>query len=543
MTTIATTSDAAAPRRPSHDDYQPMLDALHRSFKTASSTGVRLFRTDATNLWEAYLDSLPADERQSHNCNACRHFVERFGGLVTIDAGGTTRSAMFDEGDETIGIYQASFANLRAIVLKARVMGVFLSSQVMWGVPSNRTASGDRTWYHMAVSPPAGMLFKSSLKTDGQVMAEKLEDYRMLCHALAEFSADTVKQASAIADSEALYRGEKVAGHLRWLAQLQEARAATRGLARDNVTWLAVANAPAGWCHIRSSMIGTLLEDVAAGLEFETIKRRFAEKMAPDQYRRPTAAPSDGAIAQAEKIVAALNTAGSLRRRFAKLDDIQHALWKPVVPSTPTAPNGVFGHLMSKRAAAHPVIQAPPITWEKFQRTVLGDACSMEILVPDRHGGFIALVTAADPAAPPILQWDSDAHRNPVSWYLYAHGSLASAWGLAGGTFAKVSLVTNMPFMWPGSIDNGNHGAGAIFIIEGAKDSRQAGSALFPEILRSEYHGVRSVLERYSRGAELEGRDEASACGLEIRKGGTGPTVRVTASTGAVTEYKIDRWD
>lgn len=166
----------------------------------------------------------------------------------------------------------------------------------------------------------------------------------------------------------------------------------------------------------------------------------------------------------------------------------------------------------------------------------------MEIHVP-AHGGFLALVTAADPAAPPILQWDTDTHRNPVSWYQYMNGSWASQWGLTGGIFARVSLVTHMPFMWPGSIDNGNHGAGAIFIIEGAKDSRQSGSALFPEILRSEYHGVRSVLERYSRGAELEGRDEASACGLEIRKGGTGPTVRVTSSTGSVTEYKIDRWD
>lgn len=50
-------------------------------------------------------------------------------------------------------------------------------------------------------------------------------------------------------------------------------------------------------------MIGTLLDDIASGMSFDSVSRRFAEKMHPLQYQRPQAAPSAGNIAQAEKIV------------------------------------------------------------------------------------------------------------------------------------------------------------------------------------------------------------------------------------------------
>ena len=43
-----------------------------------------------------------------------------------------------------------------------------------------------------------------------------------------------------------------------------------------------------------------------------------------------------------------------------------------------------------------------------------------------------------------------------------------------------------------------HHGAGVLFVLAGARESRQDGSALFPEILKSEFHGIRSVIEAYS---------------------------------------------
>ena len=73
-------------------------------------------------------------------------------------------------------------------------------------------------------------------------------------------------------------------------------------------------------------MIGTLLEDLATGMDFATVSARFAAKMHPLKYLRPQAAPRAGNIADAEKIVAKLGIARSLERRFARIDEIE-TLW------------------------------------------------------------------------------------------------------------------------------------------------------------------------------------------------------------------------
>ncbi len=89
-------------------------------------------------------------------------------------------------------------------------------------------------------------------------------------------------------------------------------------------------------------MIGTLMEDIQAGLRFAEVKAKFDAKMDPLLYQRPQAAPSAGNIAQAEKVVQALASAGALQRRFARLKDIQ-ALWTRRVSRCPPS-GGVFAH-------------------------------------------------------------------------------------------------------------------------------------------------------------------------------------------------------
>lgn len=49
-----------------------------------------LFTTDAHTLWDAYLENLTPSRRQHYNCSCCRRFIEKFGGLVTIDESGQT---------------------------------------------------------------------------------------------------------------------------------------------------------------------------------------------------------------------------------------------------------------------------------------------------------------------------------------------------------------------------------------------------------------------------------------------------------------------
>lgn len=545
MQTVATSEPVQAKQGNDDDaEYDAFLARVQMRFTTNVEGGkVPLFTTDATELWAAYLDSFgpaPAEgeaagtARQYHTCNACRRFIERFGGLVTIDTEGRVASAIWDETDAPEH-YKPAVAAMARLVRRAKVTGVFVSSEIVWGTPETGT------WRHFAVVPPVSTIWNSRTQKAHERRAEKGQDFETVRRALGEFSLPNVELALTLLKTDALYRSEKVLGQAEWLQKLHVAQAAARGPARDNVLWRAIVTAPAGFCHPRSSMIGTLLEDIAAGMDFAEVSRRFATKMHPLSYQRPQAAPTAGAIAAAEKVMEQLGAAGALARRFARLDEVQ-ALWKPAAEKGVAPAGGVFGHLKPKGATSAPSMKVPAqtMTWAKFEREVLPTAEQIEIQAP-LLGSYTSLVTAVNADAPPILQWDSPEKRNPVSWYFWAGGSSASQFGLSAGEFHKVNAVTLKPSMWNGGHEH--QGAGVLFVIDGAADSRTPGACLFPEILRSELHGVRSVIEAYSQGAKMEGASEQSAAGLMLQKGQPwNATVRVTLG-GKSLEYRLDRWD
>ncbi len=492
----------------------------------------KLFTTDAAEVWPAFLAGLPTGYQQEYTCNCCRHFVERYGSLVTIDAGGTQHPVFWDtEGPE---FYGAAVGAAYAKVRSAKVTGIFASDETTWGTPVTGS------WTHMAAVPPKPHVHKDRAVTAYQASAAKLEEHRIVNEALAVFNLATVSQAVTLLKSDAMYRSEKVLGAAEWLKSLQEMRLNERNSKlRSNLFWRAIALAPAGFCHPRASMIGTLLEDIAAGMDFADVSKRFAAKMHPLQYQRPTAAPSTGAIAAAEKLFASMGLEASLRRRYARIEDVQ-ALWLPTATRPEAAAGGIFGHLKPKMSEpAKMQVPAQTMTWDKFQRTVLPTADQLEFQVPD-SGNFCALVTAADDSAPPILQWDFEDARNPVSWYLYNGGSMSALWGLRPG-YVKVTALTLNPAQWGRPMPHQSEGV--LLILDGAADSRNTSLALFPETLRTEMHGVRSVIEAYSRKGTLEGQKEASACGMLLARGSSWSAVVRVTSAGASTEYRLDRWD
>lgn len=521
------------------DKYEMFLGGIRDYFNsTLASHGKALFTTDAPeDLFSIFLDKLPSSVRQHYTCNACRRFVNTYGGVVTITPEGETIPVMWP--DEVPELYQASIDAVKNAVAKAKVTGVFYAGGKVWGQP----VTGE--WHHMSVIPN-GVSFSSLTKTPFQAMAEKREDYKTLIGALVEFPIEAVKQALLVLKTDSLYRSEKVLGVAEWLLGVHKNRTVKNKRTRDNLTWLAVATAPAGFCHVKSSMIGTLLEDIVSGLPFETINRRFADKMHPLQYQRPQSLPSAGNIAQAEKIFSQLQAAGSLERRFARLDELQ-LIWQPTAKEEQPKPasEGVFSHIKPKGAITVKNLDIPAITmtWKKFYETVLPIADKIEFFVPRGRQNYMALITSVNEDAPPILQWDTAEQRNPVSWYVKINGSYTSDWNLSEREWCNVTGVTFKPSMWYG--DFKHQGEGVVFILAGAVDKRyeNSGNALFPETLKSELHSIRKTIEAYSRNAVLQGVDEASACGIALGKGSNYNLVFRVTSNGQQVSYKLDRWD
>lgn len=208
-----------------------------------------IFRTDVGEgvLWEAYLSQFPYN-RQYHNCSTCRAFVRQFGGLVVIGKAGTTAPLLWRSIDAATG----------RLVSRAKPIGVFVPRRTLLGTPVTGA------WRHYSVTVNA--VGKKATQTAEQREAELLEDFKNVQRALGEFPLTLCETAVKLLEAgSAKYRAEKVLGPARWLRDLHIARKGVVREARRNVVWRAVALAPAGFALPRSSMIGTLLEDLQAG--------------------------------------------------------------------------------------------------------------------------------------------------------------------------------------------------------------------------------------------------------------------------------------
>ena len=171
-------------------------------------------------------------------------------------------------------------------------------------------------------------------------------------------------------------------------------------------------------------------------------------------------------------------------------------------------------------------------------------ADTIEIYAPVK-GNFIALVTAQDSAAPPILQWDQPDRRNPVSAYVYQGLSSAISWNLTPSQFHRVTALALVPSMWHGR-DIGHIPSGLIASIDGARDSNwfEVGIALFPEILKTELREVRATIEAYSKQSHFTGYAESSACDLLLTAGAEPlPLLLRVTTAGVVMNVRLDRWD
>ena len=412
-------------------EYSNFVHSMSKRFAGAYGDGkTPLFKTaENENLFDVFLDSIPQEDRQYHNCSCCRHFVNRYGSIVSVNDDGSTKSAVWSVQNAP-DYYKPAMEAMIAKIKKSKISGVFLTSESELG---NFTTG---VWHHFSLNIPKDVRYRRGRLTAGQAMAEKREDLKNVMRAVSEFKHETVKQAVAILKTDALYRSEKLLGAAEWLESLYSIK-------NRNLIWRHIASAPAGFCHPRSSMIGTLLEDLEQGMSFDLVSRRFADKMHPLRYQRPQAAPTAGAIQQAEKLFAELGLGPSLRRRYARFEEVE-TFWTPKQKKEEKS-ESLFGHLTPKGEQPRNISQMPEVTmtWVKFRDTVLPDAEEIELLTP-AYGSRLpiaTILTSADMDAPPILQWDTQEKRNPFSSYVWHGGSDMAQFGLANNSFVKVKGI------------------------------------------------------------------------------------------------------
>lgn len=551
-----------------HDLMQAHIDRT-----VATMPSAHVFTTDAPlytytgstpGLFSLYLrevsDGMP-DRRQHYDCRTCRRFVERYGHLVFVGADGQQVPAVWPDAHAD-GPLGRAIALLHKVVSRSKVTGVAhfdVADRAAWGQRLAGNRPTGEPWSHLSVTPPQAVeratTPRSILDTAYQSTAERHEDHKILTASLADFSRDVVARALGHLRAGQLYRSEVAEQIAAWLLVLHDSLETTKHrLHRDNLVWRAVATAPAGWCHVRSSMLGMLLEDLAAGLPFATSAARWSAKMDPAKYQRPQTSPTAGNVRRAEELFAQLGLATALRRRHARLSDLR-LLWSPsyahLKDTGRTSTAGVFAHLTpapSPICSSAPAGPAVTMTLDKFRRAVLPTATSIRLVVPSGVAPFAALVTAVDPEALPLVQWDREGDRNPVTWYIHDRsGNPASEWGLRAGEPTAVTGICLSPNLWRGETDPAalHHGRKAFLLLEGARErAGRRGGGLFPSHLRGDLREVRATIEAHSASAVVEDPESGDACGLMLQEGIPWRCdLHVTDRTGVTTRISLDRWD
>lgn len=240
-----------------------------------------------------------------------------------------------------------------------------------------------------------------------------------------------------------------------------------------------------------------------------------------------------------------------LARRFARLDELR-TIWRPSDAPEPQLLKGDISHLpaeeqekIRQNTAKPRNLPACAMSWARYRQNVLPDADKIEMFLPigdpkPAFGAFVALHTAVDPDAPPVLRWDRWQERNQVGWYTYPDGSLAGSWRLSG-TFARVTAVVPLPCTW-GTRAPPDADEGVILILEGAVDLRDdAPIGLSVSNVRPEWI---DLVAEHAAELRMQGRFQASACGwlLAPSEPWAWPVNLRTLNPTGWTVYQLNGW-
>lgn len=399
-------------------NFKIFKQAVANQFDSMSKND--LFRVDVTGdeLWDVYLKSFPAGtdpifrKRTEHDCNCCKQFIRAVGNVVAIVDGKI--QTIWDGVVKNEPAYQAVTEALEAKVRTGKIVDAFFYFQCTAGTDNNfsKAEDGSVTQHnHFFVNIPARFVALNSL------IPTKLNDVRTLKgvfeRSLNEIDNETLDTVLDLISQNSFYRCQEhkfvVESFLKLKKEWKQS-----GLDVNTFVWSKIGTTPGGVAGIRNTVIGTLLTDIAGGGSIEDSVKAFEHKVAPANYKRPTALVTKKMIEEAKKKVQELGLESALQRRYANIDDITINNILFADRGTRLAQEtDVFGEL------AKETVQAPKnfdkveeVSIDKFLSDVLPRAKGLELYVESKHtNNLVSLIAPDDPSANNMFKWD-----NRFSW-------------------------------------------------------------------------------------------------------------------------------
>jgi hypothetical protein len=430
----------------------PLRVALQNQLQVMQDSGLYVVDIPKDVLWNTYLDSFPEGTneiykvRREHDCNCCKQFIRIVGRLVTIKD-----NKMVSVWDIKVGGHFQVVADAMSELVKGgKVRDSFLHYEKKVGTEfSHQQLSGSfvQTWEHLAAELGSPFIArKDSIATTLSTIRSNKEVFKRSLDDLTLDSAETVLDLIA---QNSLYRGEEHKSIVTlFVKQLKAYNGLSQG--KDLFCWSESAKL-GGAAKIRNTVIGSLLLDLSEGRELDAAVASFEQKVAPTNYKRPTALVTKGMIRKAQDKVEELGIEDSLSRRYAVTEDL--TINNVIFADRATKKTmNVFDELVEEVGTPTKNLdKVEEVSVQSFIDNVVPNATGIEVLVENKHGNnFMSLIAPVNENAKNILKW-----HNNFSWSYNGEvtDSMKDRVKAAGG---KVEGVLRFSIQWNDKGDNPN---------------------------------------------------------------------------------------
>lgn len=385
--------------------FKTFAAAVEANFNTNAKG--ELFAVDVADLFASYLAAFPAGTdpifrvRTVHDCNADKNFIRRLGHLVSINADGTRRTVWSGLHDMPYP-YDVVAQRLDEIVRQAPIVSVFRTKEAAFGSKPNwDNHDTSIRWEHFYGAVPKA--FQSSVPD--KVRGDMNTMAHVLRRGLNEITLADMETVLELIEAKALYRGEEHLPAIRGFRQLKQDW--QTAMDRDAFIWSNIGKPAA---RFRNTVIGTLLTDLADGVELEQAVKKFEAKVAPENYKRPTALITPKMIEQAVAKLGELGLEQAIERRYATIEDVSVSDVLFVDNEVRGKMKGGLADLLMGSAkvktTAPDLSKATPISIEDFM--ALG-AKKIELVIKnDQLRNFVSLTAPAHADSGLLFKWNNE---------------------------------------------------------------------------------------------------------------------------------------
>jgi len=397
--------------------FKDIKTAIQQQF-TQMAEGRELFRVDLTRdfMWVLYLASFPPGtnpiykERTEHDCFCCRQFIKDMGNVVSI-----VEDQMVSIWDVDVPEPYQTVADAMAKEVKDRfITDVFRYREAYVGTDFNRTMENMSsegidviTYHHFYLEIPLRFVSKdfesalNSYRTSKEVFKRGLE----------EITLESVDIVFELIAQNSLYRGEEHRAVVELFRKHKRNFDILSGLeVKDIYCWKqSVALGVAA--RIRNTVIGTLLTDLSDGVELTRAVKSFEDKVAPGNYKRPTALITKGMIKKAQEKVEKLGLTASLTRRHAVTKDItiNNVLF---ADREAKKQMNAFDELATTTPEKGKFDKVETVGIKDFLSDILPNVDKVELFLDNKHtGNLMSLIAPVNSDSKHLFKWD-----NNFSW-------------------------------------------------------------------------------------------------------------------------------